>query len=226
VRLRVATYNVRSFRSGADVVAGALGPERPDVAMFQECGSRRRLRRFAGTLEMEVASSHRPFSRVRNAVLYRPDWRLTRVDVRELSRKTRTLRRGFVAVHLRRMGVPLIAVSAHLGLAPGERRRHAQELTDYLAGAEGHVVVGADLNEGPEGPAARWVCDRLFDLFTRVGRGDGATFPAHEPTARIDFLLAGEGVSAVASWVPASAMLARASDHLPVLADVDVVEEP
>lgn len=224
MRLRVAAYNVRSFRSGTDVVAGAIGPEGPDVAMLQECGSRRALRRFAEALEMELASSHRPFNRVRNAVLYRPGWRLAGVDVRDLSHATRTLRRGFVAVHLRRMGVRLVAVSAHLGLAPVERRRHAQELTDYLAGAEGNVIVGADLNEGPDGPAARWVSGRLFDLFGQAGRGDGATFPAHAPAVRIDFLLAGEGVAAAAAWVPAGSSLAHASDHLPVLAEVDVQE--
>jgi endonuclease/exonuclease/phosphatase family metal-dependent hydrolase len=225
VRLRVAAYNVRSFRSGTDLVARAIRSAAPDVAMLQECGSRRSLRRFAGALEMEFASSHRAFNRVRNAVLWRPEWRLAGVDVRDLTRASRTLRRGFVAVRLRRMGVRVVAVSAHLGLVPGERRGHAQELTDYLAGAEGRVIVGADLNEGPDGPAARWVSERLFDLFGQAGGGDGATFPAHAPTARIDFLFAGEGVAPVATWVPASPMLAQASDHLPVLADVDVVEE-
>jgi endonuclease/exonuclease/phosphatase family metal-dependent hydrolase len=225
VRLRVAAYNVRSFRSGTDVVAGAIRPEAPDVAMLQECGSRRRLRAFAHALEMEWASSHRPFNRVRNAVLYRPEWRLTGVDIQDLSRESRTLRRGFVAVHLRRMGVRLTAVSVHLGLAPGERRQHAQQLTDYLAGVKGKVIVGADLNEEPGGPAARWVSERLFDLFEHVGRGRGATFPAHAAAARIDFLLAGEGIAPATSWVPASPLLTRASDHLPVLADVSV-EEP
>lgn len=221
----MAVYNVRSFRSGTDVVAGAIRSEGPDVAVLQECGSRRRLRRFAQALGMEWASSHRPFNRVRNAVVYGPEWRLTGVDVRDLSRETRTLRRGFVAVHLRRMGIRLTAVSVHLGLAPNERRRHAQELTDYLAGVEGKVIVGADLNEEPDGPAARWFSERLFDLFEHAGRGMGATFPAHAPAARIDFLLAGEGIAPTASWVPASSLLAQASDHLPVLADVNV-EEP
>jgi endonuclease/exonuclease/phosphatase family metal-dependent hydrolase len=224
VRLRVAAYNVRSFRSGTDLVARAIRPLAPDLAMLQECGSRRSLRRFARALEMEFASSHRPFNRVRNAVLWRPEWGLAGVDVRDLTRASRTLRRGFVAVRLRRMGVRMVAASAHLGLAPAERRGHAQELTDYLAGAEGNVIVGADLNESPDGPAARWVSERLFDLFTRSGRGHGATFPAHAPTARIDFLFAGDGVTSAATWVAASPMLVQASDHLPVLADVEVEE--
>ena len=42
-------------------------------------------------------------------------------------------------------------------LSDPERRRHARELTDGLAAAGAPVVLGVDLNEGPDGPAARWV---------------------------------------------------------------------
>jgi endonuclease/exonuclease/phosphatase family metal-dependent hydrolase len=224
VRIRIAAYNVRSFRSGLEEVAGALRPEAPDVALIQECGSRRALRRFSESLGMEFASSHRPFNRVRNAVLFRPDWRLLAVDVRDLSREGRTLRRGFIAAHLRSPGVRLTAVSLHLGLAPGERERHARELTDLLAGIPGRLVVGADLNEGPDGPGARWISQRLYDLFLQAGEGSGETFSASAPTARIDFVFGGEGVKALDAWVPSSPLVAQASDHLPVLADVEVEE--
>jgi endonuclease/exonuclease/phosphatase family metal-dependent hydrolase len=224
VRLRVAAYNVRSFRSGSDEVAGALEPEAPDVVLIQECGSRRAIRRFAASLGMEFASSHRLFNRVRNAVLYRPEWHLAGVDVRDLSRQGRTLRRGLIAVHLRTMGVRLTAVSLHLGLAPGERERHARELTDLLAGIPGRIVVGADLNEGPGEPAARWISERLYDLFLQAGVGAGETFPASAPAARIDFVFGGEGVKAIEAWVPSTPAVAAASDHRPVVAEVDVQE--
>jgi endonuclease/exonuclease/phosphatase family metal-dependent hydrolase len=222
VRVRLAAYNVRSLRSGSESVARAIEPEAPDVALLQECGSTRALGRLARRLGMEFASSHRLFSRVRNAVLFRPHWRLVATDVRDLSRQGRTLRRGFIAVHLRREGYRLTAVSAHLGLSPAERQRHARELTDHLAGVQGSLVLGADLNEGPEGPAARWMAERLYDLFAQSGEGAGETFPAPRPIARIDFLFGGDGVRAAAAWVPASPVLSRASDHRPVVADVDI----
>jgi endonuclease/exonuclease/phosphatase family metal-dependent hydrolase len=222
VRLRVATYNVRSFRSGVDSVARAFEPLEADIAMLQECGSKRVLRRFARAVNMTFSSSHRPFNRVRNAVLYRSEWRPARVDVRDFSREGRTLRRGLVAVRLRRRGAGLTAVSAHLGLAPGERGRHARELTDHLAGVNGPLVLGADLNEGPDGPAAGWISERLFDLATAGGEGSDETFPAPAPTARIDYLFATAEVKVAAAWVPSGRDMSGASDHLPVVAEVEI----
>ena len=113
--VRVATYNVQSLRAGVEAVAGAVAPAHPDLLLVQECGSKPRLGRFARVVGMEFASSHRPFNRVRNAVAYRPAWRVAGLDVRDLSREGRTLRRGLIAVTLRRGTARLTAVSAHLG---------------------------------------------------------------------------------------------------------------
>jgi endonuclease/exonuclease/phosphatase family metal-dependent hydrolase len=206
-------------------MAGVLRPEAPDVVLLQECDGPLTLRRFAARMEMEVVSSHRPFSRVRNAVLYGPAWRLGGVEIKTLTREGRTLRRGFIAAKLRQGGIRLTAASVHLGLAPGERERHARELMDLLARTEGHLILGGDINEGPEGAAARWVADRLYDLFAHVGDGSGETFPAPGPTARIDYLFASGGVKAATAWVPSGPDISRFSDHLPVMADVEI-EEP
>jgi endonuclease/exonuclease/phosphatase family metal-dependent hydrolase len=173
---------------------------------------------------MEAASTHRAFSPVRNAILIRPPWRLAPGSpiVRELTRRERTSRRGLVAAGLRSGGTRVTAISVHLGLAPRERERHARELTDFVAGIHGPVIVGADLNEGPEGPSARWTSDRLFDLFGSAGESPGDTFPARAPTARIDYLFAGPEVTATRVWVARTPAAARASDHLPVIADVEL----
>ena len=159
-----------------------------------------------------------------NAVLFRPPWRLSAVDVRPLPREGRTIRRGLVAAHLRSAAGRLTAASAHLGLSARERARHAREATDFLAGIEGPVLLGCDLNEGPDGIVARWVSDRLFDVW--AGRGGGETFPAGDPTARIDYLFASSGVAVVEAWVPAGPGATRASDHRPVVADLDLGSPP
>ena len=222
MRIRVATFNVQSFRAGIDGAVLAIGPEQPDVLLVQECGPRRKLRRFAAALEMEAESTHRRFGRVRNAVLFRSPWRRGAVEVGTFTRDGRTPPRGFIAVHLRRTGEGLAAVSAHLGLSPRERGRHARELTDALAGIEGPVVVGIDLNEGPESPAARWIGERLFDAYVRPDGRAELTFPARLPTVRIDFLFVSEAVRPLRSWVPSSPAVGLASDHRPVVADLEV----
>ena len=48
--------------------------------------------------------------------------------------------------------------------------------------------MGGDFNEGPEGPAVRWLSDRMWDCFVTAGDGPGETFRADGPTARIDYL--------------------------------------
>ena len=224
MRLVVASYNVQSFRAGLGRAVEVLGAESPDLVTIQESGPRRTLRRFARMMEMDFVSSHRLFSRVQNAVLFRSPWRLASVDVHDLPPEGRTHPRGFVVAHLRAHGAPLTAVAAHLGLVPGERGLHARELTDHLAGIHGPVILGVDVNEGPDGPATRWIAERLFDGGAHTGRGAGETFPARGPTARIDYVFVNDGVSVIRSWVPSGDAAADASDHRPVLTEVDVLE--
>jgi endonuclease/exonuclease/phosphatase family metal-dependent hydrolase len=222
--MRVAVYNVQGFRAGTGLAVDAIGPEDPDLVMIQECGSRRSLRRFAAALGMERVSTHRLFGRVRNAVLYRLPWRLAGVETRTFPSQGGTSPRGMIAAHLRRAGTPFTAMSAHLGLSPGERTVHVRELADLIAGVSGAVVLGVDLNEGPDGEAARWISERLFDVFSAAGEasGVGGTFPAGEPTARIDYLFVNDRVRPLRAWVPSNRAAITASDHRPLLAELEM----
>ncbi len=222
MRVRVATFNVRSFRRGFDLAVEAFD-DLPDILLLQESGPKRTTAAFAETLGMQFVSSHRAFRQVHNAVLFRPPWRVVRSEARDLTPQGRTLPRGFVMALLRFQTAHLTAVSAHLGLSPREREVHARELTDALLASPGPIIVGADLNEGPEDSAARWIAGRLFDAYARNGHGPGATFPSAAPSARIDYLFAGEGVRAVKCWVGGERS-SLASDHLPVMAELELAE--
>jgi endonuclease/exonuclease/phosphatase family metal-dependent hydrolase len=200
-------------------IRDVLGELTPDVVFLQECRSGRVALRLADALGMEGVTSHRPFSRVRNGILYRAPWRVTDLHVRTFSREGRTLRRGLVAAHLWQPGMRLTTVSMHLGLSDRERQRHAKEATDFVSGIEGPSVLGADLNEGPAGPAARWIAERFYDAFAQAGEGSGETFPADRPTVRIDYLFVSEELRVMRAWVPDSD---KVSDHRPVVADVDL----
>ena len=217
-------WNVHGFRSGLGPVADVIAREQPDLVLLQESRSRRRARRLAKRLGMSWVSSHRLFNRVRNAVLHSREWRLVSVKIQDFPKLGRTIRRGFIAAELRRLGAPLTAVSTHLGLAPRERVHHARLLTDYLAPVKGPLVVGVDVNEGPEGTAVRWIAERLFDTFATAGDGEGLTFPATAPGARIDYVFARDVTQVTASWVSSAPNVRTASDHLPVVADLEVPE--
>ena len=215
---------MHGFRAGLDAAENVIAAEQPDVVLLQESRSKRRVRRLAKRLGMRSVSSHRLFNRVRNAVLYSPEWRLVSVKIQDFPKLGRTIRRGFIVVELRHLGVRLTAVATHLGLAPRERVHHARLLTDYLAAVKGPLIVGVDVNEGPEGTATRWISERLFDAFATAGDGDGWTFPAKGPTARIDYIFTRDVTQVTAAWVSAAPAVHTASDHLPVVADFEVAE--
>lgn len=223
MRLRAAAYNVHGFRAGTRRVAAALEEERPDVLFLNETGYLGwALARFARRTGMSVASGLHGLRRIPNAVLVRPPWRVVDVEVLRFPRPHRTVRRGTVVATLGRAGTRLTAASVHLGLSAEERRRDARILTDALAGRE-PAILGGDLNEERDGEAATWIAERYWDAFGRAGEGDGLTFPASGPRARIDFLFVSGGLRLVRAWVGTGAR--TGSDHLPVVAEIEL-EEP
>ena len=225
LRLRLLAYNVHGLRAGAKKVAEAIAEEWPDVILMNECGFLgRRLRRLARLLGMEMTSGLRLFRPVTNAVLVRPPWRI--IDRRNLPfvRTNRLHRRGVAMARIGHSGFRLTVASVHLGLSDPERVRHAKELTNFLAGLPGPHVLGGDLNEGSEGPAAAWISERLWDAFLAAGEGPGDTFPSGNPRARIDYLFVSEGITVERTWVGGDPSKLEASDHRPVFADV-ILEE-
>ncbi|WP_374205037.1 endonuclease/exonuclease/phosphatase family protein, partial [Actinotalea sp. C106] len=154
------------------------------------------------------------------ALLVRPDLptsggRAVRLPWRPWSRRTLT-RRGLAVATV--AGVQVISV--HLPLSPGERRRHLEDVLDLVDNAvvAGRpLVLGGDLNEAPDGPTWAALTQRLVD----VGVQAGPTFPARSPRRRIDALLT-TGLTVQQTHRPSDDATRRASDHLPLTADLVV----
>lgn len=220
--LRVVTYNVRSFRAGVGAAVEAVAAEAPDVVMLQEYGPPHRLRAFAKATGMEWASSYGLWNRLRNAVLFRSPWRLAHTDLHRFTRTNGQYRRGFVAAMLENGALRITAVSVHLGLSAGERPRHAGELVAALDPESGPVIVAGDLNEEPEGEAIG-VLVAAYRSGRSIAGGGFPTFPAVDPTARIDDVLVAGAVGIASFRVGDSEAARRASDHRPVVADLELL---
>ncbi|GII53824.1 hypothetical protein Pth03_22130 [Planotetraspora thailandica] len=147
-------------------------------------------------------------------------------------------------------GERIAVASAHLDLVAAARLRHAAQIVrilDGVAAASGApAVLAGDVNETPGGPAWRLLDDRYPDCMPRSGRyephpaagggylaADGGspavgpsagdhTFPAWRPAARLDAIFADAGLTVLGYGVPAAPAedLRRATDHLPVFADI------
>ena len=218
-------YNVHGFRAGTAEVAAAVESERPDILLLNETRYLGlRLRRFARRVGMRRASGTGVWRPIPNAILVRPPWRIVRKEVLIFPRTRRTVRRGLVVAVGGRAGTRLSIAALHLGLHEGERKEHARVVTDFLAGRREAVVLGGDLNEGPEGPATSWIAGRYWDVFSRAGEGDGSTFPTGDPRARIDYLFVSQGVEVERAWVGGRSFSGTA-DHLPVVADLSAAAD-
>lgn len=114
-----------------------------------------------------------------------------------------------------------VAVTHLQNRAQRERREQAAHIVDHLAadGAplDATVLVG-DMNAGPDAPEMRTLTAGLVDVWASVGHGPGHTFSAPSPFARIDHVLVSPHLTPVAADV----IDTLASDHLPVVADLDL----
>jgi endonuclease/exonuclease/phosphatase family metal-dependent hydrolase len=228
VHLTVATYNVRGFRDGIDLISEVVERVAPDVLLLQETGPRRTLRRFAAAVGMDAAADPlSPFRRrAKDAVLGHPPWRIVEHRQHRFGGSARFYPRAALVAQVGRAGRRVWAVSTHLGLTPSERNAHVHELTDLCSGlAGGPVVIGGDLNATPDQRAVRWLADRYWDVWAAVAphpgaEGSGGTFPSVDPTARIDYLFASAGLRVASAGVPARA--AEAADHQPVVVELEI----
>ena len=222
MRLRVVVYNVRGFRDGFERLVRLVGHFEPDVILLNETGSRWRLGRFARELGMGVARDPwSPFRRrVKDAVLVRPPWWISEHDQHRFEGTPLMYPRGALVARLENGDARLCAVATHLGLHPRERLADARALTRLVTAAGTPIVIGGDLNERPDGRAVGYLAERFPDAWLLGGDVDGETFPADEPTTRIDYLFVSEGVVVERVIVPPGPDAREASDHRPVVAEL------
>lgn len=222
--IRVTAYNVHGFQAGVRAVASVVADLAPDVLLLQESGSRRAFRAFVRATGL--ASAADPVSpirpRVHDAVLVRRPWSIAEHRLVRFRDGRWSSPRGCMVARLtevRGHASGLWAVSVHLGLDGPERGRHARELVGLVDVLElaAPVVVGGDLNAGPDSRSVATIAARLPDV--TGGRAE-PTFPASAPTARIDHLFASASLRVIANATGAAGA-GSASDHLPITVDMD-----
>jgi endonuclease/exonuclease/phosphatase family metal-dependent hydrolase len=225
--VRVVSYNVRDLLDDRDAVAHVVRSCRPDVLCLQEAPRRpltaHRLRRLARETALRWVSGGRTSGGT--AVLVHPRLDVLAAEAHRLPVAGWLTRRRGVAVATVRSADDSVWVMAslHLPLTAQERVEHVTRVVAELAGARGPVVVAGDLNEPPGGPSWTELGSRWHD-----GAGDvaDATYPARRPRSRIDAVFVSADVEVVDLHVAGSsealdgAVLAAASDHLPVIADL------
>jgi endonuclease/exonuclease/phosphatase family metal-dependent hydrolase len=125
--------------------------------------------------------------------------------------------RGLLEGQIKVRGIPVRVFNTHLQHdSQVERLAQVGRIRQVLATANESVVLLGDLNATPATPEIAGLTDLLVDAWVTAGVGDGFTFDAATPHARIDYVMSsGDVVARTAAVVTTDA-----ADHLPVVADL------
>jgi len=226
--VRVATYNVHRW-------AGLNGTRAPDPAragfviseldadiialqeVLRPFDVENPLEPIAEALQLHLAfvttRVHRR-GEVGNAILSR--WPITSVFSLDLS-FSRMERRSAVAVQFSGQHGPLAVVATHLALVDRTRRRQVQSILEHPQ-LQGPALLLGDMNAWRRCKATRQLERELVGGEERVWP---RTFPATRPVLALDRVYA-RGARVVGLAAHTSPAARRASDHLPVVAEVEI----
>lgn len=238
--MRIVSWNVHAMvgaggRSDPERIARVVDELHPDVAGLQEVGTpglplgTADPAALLGALTgMESAFGatmhHRRGFAYGNAVLSRhPVQAVRSYDLSVPGREPRGCVRADVEVG----GAVVHVFCAHLGLHWRERRKQAAQLlsADILrdaALAHPLVLVGDFNSLSNRSAVPRWLRRQLVDCALEV-RNEAPTFPSSFPILRLDHCYVDAAFRVVSVDVHRSALARRASDHLPLVVDLEVL---
>jgi len=225
--VRVLSYNVRSMRDDHAALGRVISSAEPDVVCVQEAPRFLRWRSLCAELArrsgLVVVAGGRPAA----AQLILSGLGIDIVSSAEVrfSKDRGRHQRGVAIAVLRRHGATFAVAGTHLDLVEPARLRHLGELDRALAA---HVPVGVpalvagDVNAVPGSRTWQALTRHRADAFAAVGDGPGYTSTAADPRQRIDGIFVDPRITVRAARVVTHPDGARASDHLPVLAELEI----
>lgn len=225
----VASYNMRKAigtdrRRKPERVLDVLAEIDADVVALQEAD--RRFGARASALPHHLIDEHSAYKPVPfamragsigwhgNAILVRKDIEITHCEALHIPALEP---RGAVVADIRAKGVAMRIVGMHLDLSGLWRRRQSHAILNYLAQRDTHLptVLMGDLNEWSAASGCLRDFARDF-TFAHCGR----SFHSRRPVAALDRIMVGDGLSVVDSGAHSSPAARRASDHLPIWAQL------
>jgi endonuclease/exonuclease/phosphatase family metal-dependent hydrolase len=223
----------RDGRQDPERVAEVIEEARADVAGLQEvgalggpgelldpAGTLARLTGLTQAFGLTILRGGFPYG---NAILSRHP--ITASRSYDLSVPDRE-KRGCLRADVDLGDAALHVFNCHLGLDRRERRRQAAQLlsADILrdAALAYPLVLVGDFNAWTSRSAVpRWIRRQLADAAVLAG-GARATFPSPFPLLRLDRAYVGPAVRVLGCEVHDSPLARLASDHLPVVAEVEI----
>ncbi|NKN38701.1 EEP domain-containing protein [Agrobacterium sp. a22-2] len=236
--LRILSYNVHSCfgtdrRLDPARVAEVIASCNADIVALQEVDVERA--RSGAIDQAQMIAAHLKMTAHFNAALHLEEERYGDALITALP--TRLVKaaglpskgepRGALWVEVMAGEIPLQMFVTHLGLRGGERMRQVETLMGpaWMGAAmpdNSRIVMAGDLNAVPRSAAYKVLARRYRDVQTEQGLAPKATFPSRLPLLRLDHIMVGEGIRVLETRVFNDPLARRASDHLPLLAVLDL----
>lgn len=239
--IRIITYNIHScigIDGNCDVhrIAQVLDNSRGDIITLQEVDVGRRYSGYqdqatliAQYLEMNVTFfpvMKRGSEQYGLAVLsHFPMWQFNAEILTEFNPRSLAEARGAVGVVVETPAGPVRIINTHFGLEGKVRMLQvARLLSSQWLTAETHLptVLCGDLNAGPSSRELGALRQRLLPVQHYVRGRNQATFASVMPLRRIDHILVSRNIRVLGTMVIRTAQTRVASDHLPLIADVEI----
>jgi endonuclease/exonuclease/phosphatase family metal-dependent hydrolase len=225
--LRLLTYNVRSMRDDRDALGRVIRAAEPDVVLVQESPRFLRWRSLCAELarrsNLVVVSGGRPAGS--NLIL--STLGVDVVSTRDVLFSVDPMmhQRGTALAVLTKEGARFAVAGIHLDLEEAPRLRHVGELDRVIAQsvpAEVPVIVAGDANDGPDSLTWQALAAERQDA-VGVARGNGTfTWSGEEPGNLIDGIFVDPRLTVVSAQALGGPDVAIASDHRPVLAELEL----
>ena len=126
---------------------------------------------------------------------------------------------GFLEVLLNVKGAKLSFYVTHLDFRPDPLVRQMQvaDMLHIISSSKNAKLLAGDMNASPNAPELSPLFSRFKDAW-RTKSEPGYTFPADNPSNRIDYILTSPQINVK----QANVLSTLASDHLPVIADITI----
>jgi endonuclease/exonuclease/phosphatase family metal-dependent hydrolase len=241
--LRVMTYNIHSC-IGMD---GKIAPERiariisrynPDIVCLQEIDVKKfrtntidQAHYLAKLLKMKFhfhPSIHIEEERYGDAILTHMPMELIKADILPSRTGSPTMEpRGALWVRIKYQGVSINIINTHLDIRKQAKTAQLEALIgpEWLSNSmcKEPTILCGDFNASPKSNHYKSITNILHD--TQVISSDSgikATFFTRYPTARIDYIFVDKNINVKNTFVPNTGLTRVASDHFPVIADIQV----
>lgn len=233
--LRVMTYNIHvgvgmDKKLDLQRIANVINEQHPDLVGLQEVDrgvkrteGRDEIAELAKLTSMNYAFAHNlDYQGGQYGVAVLSRYPIGAIDHRKYENKRETERRGMIRVEVKVDGKTINFVNTHLDYQYEDGRLfETQQLLTFIYRQGATLIVVGDFNDEPMGSAYKLMVAGFEDAWRRNrAPGEGFSYPADRPVKRIDYIFTrrSDRMRVKKAWV----VNTLASDHLPVVADLEL----